>query len=123
MNVKKYTLKNSEKVDRALNGTLLGNGSKIGGIVKEDGSYDDDALLAEYDKLGGLITNNDGDIVKTGSFYDFKNKKAKTKAEVMLTFKINGRVVDVPEGKEMPKIVEASRIVEQDKKKKKNIEE
>ncbi len=40
------------------------------------GEDNEKELLAQYDKLGGLITK-DGEKVATGSFYDFKAKKAR----------------------------------------------
>ena len=114
-NVKGYVLVNPEKVDRAINGTQTGNGTKLGGVVKEDGSYDESALLAEYDKIGGLIRDEEGNQVKIGSFYDFKNKKPRAKPEVVLLFNVNGEVVEVPEGGKVPKIVEAVKVLDERK--------
>lgn len=108
-----YTLVNEEKLDRALNGTLLADGSKIGGVVREDGTYDEVELITEYDKLGGLILRGN-DKVKTGSFYDFKNKKARKEPEVMFIFNINGKFVEVPDGKELPGEVRAAKILSEE---------
>lgn len=105
-----YDLVNDEKADRALNGTLKGNGERFGGVVKADGTWDDAALLAEYDKLGGLITKN-GDKVVSGSFYDFKNKVAREVPEVKFVFNVNGKFVEVPAGVELPGEVKAVQIL------------
>jgi len=105
MKIKTYELINNEKVERAL--------SKI---TKEDGSYDKNTLLAEYDKLGGLIRNQEGSKIKIGSFYDFKNKKALKKPKVTLVFNVNGEFVEVPEGKEKPEIIKAAETLEKQKK-------
>lgn len=113
MNIKGFELVNEEKANRALNGTQRGDGTMFGGIIKEDGSYDDNALLAEYDKLGGLITKN-GDKVKTGSFYDFKTRKALKEPKVVFEFFVNGKFVEVPEGVEMPGEVKAAKILKEE---------
>lgn len=110
--VKGYTLTNDEKVRRVLDGVPTRTGEAVGGILQPDGTYDEDLLLALYDKLGGGIRNANGDGVKTGSFYDFKLKKPKETPEVVLTFRINGQVVEVPEQEEAPAIVKAARVVE-----------
>ena len=104
MKIGKYELINNEKVERAL-----------GEIIKPDGTHDEDVLLAEYDKLGGLIRNQEGSKVKTGSFYDFKNKKPFEKREVFVIFNINGEFVEVPEGKEKPEVVKAAETLEKQK--------
>jgi hypothetical protein len=110
MNIKGFDLINEEKVERAINGTPGTDGTTIGGISKEDGSYDDNALLAEYDKLGGLIKRG-GDTVKTGSFYDIKNRKPFKEPKVIFIYNVNGQNVEVEDGEELPGIVKAARIV------------
>ena len=112
-----FELVNEDKVERALNGTLTPSGDKVGGIAKEDGSYDENELLAEYDKMGGAIRQGT-DKVETGSFYDFKKKKPREKPQVALIFRINGKVVRVVEGEETPNIVKAARILAEDKEEK-----
>ena len=101
---------NQEKTARALHGTVMNDGRLSGGVMK-DGKYDDDSLLAEYDRIGGLIRDEEGNKVKTGSFYDFENRKPRSKPDVTLVFRIEGRVVEVPHGKEMPKVVEAQKAL------------
>lgn len=108
-NVKGFELVNAEKVERALTGSANRAGSLIGGVQKPDGSYDDDALLAEYDRLGGLVRKGDN-VVKTGSFYDFTARRPREKAEVVFVFRINGRIVEVKENEEEPMIVKAARV-------------
>lgn len=107
MEIGKYSLINEMKVERAMSVA-----------AKADGTYDESVLLAEYDKLGGLIKKGD-DKVKNGSFFDFKNKKAFTKPQVFLTFNINGKIVDVAEDEEAPAIVKAARVAESEAKEEK----
>ena len=108
--IKGYTLTNLEKVRRVLEGVPSRTGAMVGGIIKEDGTYDEDELLAMYDRIGGGITKN-GDTVQMGSFYDFRNKRPHEKAKVMLEFRVNGSLVVVPAEEEAPAIVKAARIV------------
>lgn len=107
--VKGYDIVNPEKAERAYAGTPDRNGGYKGGVRKPDGTYDDDAFLAEYDRLGGLVRKN-GDTVKMGSFYDFANRKPREKAEVYFEFRINGRLTQVKEGEPEPMVVKAARV-------------
>lgn len=131
-NVKGYTLLNSEKVERALNGNKVQNGAIVGGIAK--GAYSEDgvwkrngvelspeevniletALLVEYDKLGGAIKRGD-DKVKLGSFYDFKGRQPRETPRIEFTYRIEGKVVNVPDGVELPGIVKAAKILDEQK--------
>ena len=108
--VKGYELLNQDKVRRALEGNPTQKGN-IGGIALPDGTYDDFALLAEYDKLGGGIKNANGDSVKSGSFYNYGAKAPRLEPNVILTFRINGQVVEVPEKEEAPAIVKAAQTL------------
>lgn len=108
--VREFELVDPIKVDRVLNGTTNNRGGLTPGIM-QNGEFDEDVLLAEYDKIGGLV-RLDGNKVKMGSFYDFRNRKAFEKPEVMLTFKVNGKFVDVPADKELPPIVKAAKMLE-----------
>jgi len=74
-----YLFFNKEKLDRVINGSTGSDGRLVGGLGK-DASKDE--ILAEYDKLGGLIKTKDGQKVETGSFYDFKNHCAKTSVKI-----------------------------------------
>lgn len=130
MHIQGYTLANSDKVERALNGTQrqnsngetfggVGNGAYFDGTWKKDGSPMsaeeiselETKLLAEYDRLGGLIRRAK-DKVKTGSFYDFKGRKSREKAKVSFLFRVNGKEVEVADGVEMPGEVKAARQLE-----------
>jgi hypothetical protein len=51
------------------------------------------------------------DQVKMGSFYDFSNKRPLKEPKVVFTYKINGKVVEVPDGAELPGIVKAARVL------------
>lgn len=125
MKVRDFELINEEKVERALNGTQAGTrlvGGIGGGAYKEDGVWKNNgeelsdkqvevlesSLLAEYDKLGGLITK-DGDVVKMGCFYDFKAKKAIAQPTVVLVFNINGKKREVLADEPLPAIVRAAK--------------
>ena len=72
MKVGEYQLVNDEKLDRAINGNLTQGGKLIGGVGLD---ATDEQILAEYDKLGGLI-KKDGLKVKQGCFWDVEEKKA-----------------------------------------------
>lgn len=122
MKIKGYELCNPDKIDRALYGNPIskdvdGNPVRKGGVAKEDGSYDENALLSEYDKLGGLIKNDEGSRVLTGSFYDFKKRKPREVPEVKLTFRISvpglaRQVINIDEGERKPDIVRAAQEIE-----------
>jgi hypothetical protein len=98
--VGEFSLENDEKVDRAINGTVGRDDQARGGLVSKhgEGNIPDAALLAEYDRLGGLIKK--GDLkVKTGSFYDFQKKQPREKPELRFSMAFQGRVLDVNEEK------------------------
>lgn len=139
MNIfKGFELINGEKVERALNGTNTGT-RMIGGVG--NGAYYDEgteewmregkkltevevaalenAVLAEYDRLGGAIRKGNGDLVKMGCFYDFKGRKPIEKPKVITVHKVNGAVVEVGEDEEEPGDVKAARILANEEKKKK----
>jgi hypothetical protein len=131
MNINEFQLVSLEKLERALNGSVNGENVAIGG-VGEGAYFEGDAwkrngkelseaevsklefaLLAEYDRLGGLITKA-GDKVKIGSFWNFKAKKPYETPQVVYTFRdVKGRNVDVPEGKELPGAVKAAKIAKE----------
>lgn len=129
-NIQGYTLVNPEKFDRALNGVKQSDDSYKGGVGNgaylEEGEWkrdgedltDDEVvelestLLSEYDRLGGLIKKGD-DKVKTGSFWNFKGRKAHEKPKIFFVYSMNGRIVEIPEGTELPGEVRAARFLEQ----------
>ena|SRR3990167_1636484 len=116
----RFKLINESKVDRALNGIPMQDGARKGGIIKEDGTFDPYALIAEYDKMGGLIKKGP-DKLKTGCFYNFKLRKAKENPEIVFLFRVNGREVEVKDGVELPGVIKAARILEAEESPKKRV--
>ncbi len=84
----KYQLVSLEKLDRVINGDVGSGGKLIGGLGKDAPI---ERILAEYDKLGGLILK-DGQKLETGSFYDFENKKDKIEPNIVITKKPKGGI-------------------------------
>jgi hypothetical protein len=76
--------------------------------LPEDASEKD--VVAAYDKLGGLITK-EGQKVKTGCFYNPKTKTAIAEPKVIYLYSVSGRIVEVPEGNELPGEVRAANIL------------
>lgn len=103
----KFELVNADKVHRAIFGTTGRGGIPVGGVGEGASSA---AILAEYDRLGGLIRLN-SDTVKMGSFYDFKGRKVRDEADVKLVFKVNGKTVEVAADEPLPPIVRAAKQV------------
>jgi len=115
MQINGYTIANEEKMHRVIYGTVGKLGQAEGGIG-EDAS--DEAKLAAYDKLAGLILQGKNK-VKTGSFYDFQKRQPRAKPEVMLVFRdLDGDEVLVPEGAEVPLEVKAAELAKKKKVKK-----
>lgn len=102
MEIDGYQLTNTVKLDRART------------IIGEDASDQD--LLVAYDRLGGLITK-EGQKIKTGCFYDVKSKKAFAKPKLIYLYSVSGRIVEVPEGTELPGEVRAANILAKEAKK------
>lgn len=120
INGKEYILQNQEKVTRAIYGTVKANG-KLEGGVGEGAAHED--LIAEYDKLGGLILKGK-DKVRMGSFWDFDNNSKREKPEVVLEFRdIEGNEVLVDEEGEVPMSVKAAQVAKKGKKGKKKLED
>lgn len=84
------------------------------------GEENEDAILAEYDKRGGLI-KKDGFVVKTGSFFDLKLKVPRETPEVIIVHKIDRTVElseeEIPE-KQLAKILAKEKEVEKTEKRK-----
>lgn len=128
MQIKSFILENPDKVERAINGTPRGDSTRIGGVGKgaylNNGAWERDgkalseaeaesletAILAEYDRLAGRITKG-GDKVKNGSFYNFAGKRPQDKPVVVFEYRVNGKVVEVPDGNELPGVVKAAKIL------------
>jgi hypothetical protein len=117
-----FILANPDKVTRALQGAMNERGEFIGGVQKSDGSFDPAELIAEYDKIGGLILKGE-DKVRTGSFYDIKARKARAVPKVEFEFRVNGEIIYVPAEAEKPNAVKAVQIAEKAKKAKKEEKE
>ena len=85
--------KRDEKLKSAfkISDYILANEAKarqVQGVLGYNGS--DDAILAAYDKRGGLILKVENrEVVPTGTFYDFEKKVAK----------FDKKVIDVKEDK------------------------
>ncbi len=114
MKIGKFSLINADKVERAINGTILDQGRLTGGVGAD---ADDGAIIAEYDRLGGLIRMGMHK-VKTGGFFDFKNKKPHDKPKPMLEFRVDGELVEVDATKPLPIEVQAAEIALTKKQKK-----
>ena len=99
MQIGQFTLENEEKIDRAINGTPGRGGVAQGGVGKD---AKPEAILAEYDRLGGYITKG-GRKIKSGSFYDFKNRKPRVEPEVVYELRdLDGNKVELKEGEDVP---------------------
>lgn len=70
MQIKKYTLVTDSKIERAK------AAAKAAG--RED---DEDAILFEYDKLAGLIRDEDGNKVPEGTFYKMNGLDTKKETD------------------------------------------
>ena len=118
MTINGFTLLNKGKVERALEGNMMNDGEYRGGVLHGD-EFDEKkhgmALLAEYDRLGGCIVDDEKSELKTGSFYNFKKKQAHDKPQIVRVFRINGEIVEVVDGDKTPRIVEAQKQVEEGK--------
>lgn len=117
-----FTLANPDKLDRVINGVIGQGGKAVGGIGErfdDNGNLANGAeILAQYDRLGGLILKG-GNKVKTGSFWDFEKKTKKEIPEVVFVFRdLEGDEVDVPEGEQVPLEVKAAQIAKEAKSKK-----
>lgn len=130
MIIQGYSLTSEEKFDRALNGTLLSDSTRKGGVG--NGAYHEDgvwkrnnvelteeevsklefALLAEYDRFAGTIRRGN-DQVKLGSFWNFKGRKPHEKPHVVFVYRFGHKVVEVADGVELPGEVKAQKVLEQ----------
>src|SRR3990167_4102542 len=76
-----FVICNADKLHRVINGTMSDGGSLSGGLGEGAAP---EAILAEYDRMGGLIRTAEGAKVVTGSFYDFKAKAARKTPQVQV---------------------------------------
>lgn len=88
--VGEFVLMNDEKVDRAIFGSLTRLNTRAGGVGPD---AQPNALLAEYDRLGGFIAKN-GLKVKEGSFFDFKIRKPRAEPIVSFILNVEGENIE-----------------------------
>ncbi len=81
-----YIICDLSKLDRVINGAVGSQGQLTGGLGKD---ASEEAILAEYDKIGGLIRTQDGDKVEIGTFYDFINRKPRTEIRIKIAKDVN----------------------------------
>lgn len=105
MKINEFSLVNEEKIERAKHGTMGKGGVLVGGLdtmiqkgkLKEDDTEAyETALLAEYDRLGGLVTK-DGLKLKTGSFWDFVKKEMRKEPTVVFVDSVDGEILEMDE--------------------------
>lgn len=116
MKVLEYDLINEEKVERALHGNIGAEGKLVGGVGDD---ADEATILAEYDKLGGLIRKGKYNL-KTGCFFDFKTQTPIKTEDVEVIFimaSVDGPV-EVSEGEPIPLEVKAEEMRKEKKTKK-----
>lgn len=118
MEIKGFTIVNEEKFNRVINGSLGPKGQLRGGVGE---NATDEAKLAEYDRLGGLIREGKYNI-KIGSFYDFAKKCAKATPEIIYLFRdYNDKEIEVPKGDAIPLEVKAAEVRKENAEKKSTI--
>lgn len=93
MQINGFDLVNEEKIERAKHGTVTRGGKLTGGVGDE---ASEEALIAEYDRLGGLIVK-DGVNVKIGSFYDFAKRAPRAEPVVTFMAEFEGEILEVDE--------------------------
>ena len=81
-----YIICDLSKLDRVINGAVGSQGQLTGGLGKD---ASEEAILAEYDKIGGLIRTQDGEKVEIGTFYDFTNRKPRTEIRIKIAKDVN----------------------------------
>lgn len=105
MNIQGFELVNDEKIERAQHGTITRGGVLTGGLdqlvregklSREDNEAYETALLAEYDRLGGLVMKN-GVKVKTGSFWDIKLKVMRPEPQLSYMIEVEEEIMEVDE--------------------------
>lgn len=117
MKIGDLNLVNEEKLNRAISGSMTRGGVLSGGVGE---NASDEAILAAYDKLGGLILKDDCK-VKSGCFYDFEKKCAKEKVELVFVEELDGELVEMSEDeiKAVKKVKEKVKDVKEKVKKRK----
>lgn len=83
-----YVLCNQEKYKRVVDGVVGDKGQMIGGIGRD---APEEQIIAEYDRLGGLIkTITTDEKIETGTFWDFQKRKPKENIEIRIEKKPEG---------------------------------
>ncbi len=118
MKIGQLTIVNGDKWTRAVEGNIGKGGQLEGGVGV---SASDSEKRAAYDKLGGLVRKDNRNI-KTGSFYDFKKREPRKKAEIVFVMRdLEGTEVEIPEGKEVPIEVRAAEKAKEEAKEKRGV--
>src|SRR3990167_4442650 len=96
------TKQEREEVNLVKGFRLLNSGKVAEALDKLGENPTEEALLAEYDKLGGAVRTSDGRKVVMGAFYDFKNKVARVgvKYDALGENDFEDQLVLVPKKKE-----------------------
>ena len=114
MEILGYVLVSPDKVERAINGVVSSKGALMGGVGEK---ASDLAKIAEYDRLGGLITK-DGKKLEIGCFWDFAKKQARKKPEIKFVFwverKGKSKKVVIDEDQEIPLEVKAAELLKKE---------
>lgn len=117
-----FVLQNEGKVRRVVENTTGSSGNLIKGLGADAKPED---VIAAYDRIAGYITGKEGAKVKTGSFYDFDNKKAFEKPNVVYLFRApsarggGSKTIEVKAGDPLPLEAQAVQQDEKEKKEKK----
>ena len=106
MKIKEFVCENEEKINRAIFGKKDGPRVIFVGVGEK---ATDEEKLANYDKLGGLITK-DGVKVKTGSFYNFEKKEVRKEPKIIFEAVVEGVSVELSE-KEAKAVLKAKKVV------------
>lgn len=87
-----FLLFSTEKLDRVINGYFGPQGQLINGLGKEASA---EAIIAEYDRIGGLIKTKDDRKIETGTFYDFENRKPKKDISLTIAKEPNKKGIQI----------------------------
>lgn len=100
MRVGDFELVNDDKLRRVIEGQPNAKGEMSVGLGEAAIEDEPDAVIAQYDRLGGLIRGEEGAKVKTGCFWDFKKNAPISKPKVVYEFRVNGQTVELDEDEE-----------------------
>lgn len=107
-----FVLENADKLERVIYGDVKRAGVPEGGLIEqyeEVGKIPKELVLAHYDKLAGFITKTAGGAervkIKTGSFWDFRNKRPHKEPKIMYIFRVGGENVEVDDPSNLARAV------------------